>query len=78
MTVQSVQNTTLRMAVEIGLPNAVVSKAGKSITAAELATVTNGSKDLIGKIRCKLVSQEDCYAKHYSAHYESPLGNETL
>lgn len=37
------------MAVEIGLPAAVVSRAGKSITAGELSTETRASRALIGK-----------------------------
>lgn len=49
--VQLVQNATLRMAVEMGLPGAVASRAGKSVTAAELATETKGSKTLIGRRR---------------------------
>lgn len=42
------QNATLRIAVEMGLPQALAKKQREPVTAAELSKQTGASQDLIG------------------------------
>lgn len=46
---QPVQNATIRLAVEMGLPEAIVQKR-EGITASELSNSTEASKMLIGTV----------------------------